>query len=95
MRYTVTWDAPALDDLANQWLNLSPKQRIHFSRCVDFIDRDLSQNAHDKGVPCDGLEPYRIATAPPAKGKLIVGVVFEVVPDDRRVTIHQVKTVQL
>ena len=91
----MTWESLALDELANNWLELSPAQRVHFSRCVDFIDRDLAENAHQKGVLCEGMEPFRIATAPPAKGKLAVGVVYEVIPDDRIVKIHQVKSTQL
>ena len=48
MRYTVTWDRSAQDELLEIWL--ASKQRADVTDAANAIDRELSFDALEKGV---------------------------------------------
>jgi hypothetical protein len=79
MRYTVTWDPEALDDLADLWLAAADRGPI--AGAADRIDRELSVDPESKGRPFFG---QRIFAAPP------LAVTFEVRAADRVVKVIQV-----
>ena len=87
MRFTVTWEDEAHDDLLARWLSLSLDDRNHLSRCVNHIDAALRMNAHQNGAVLKGSEPLRFYAAPVIPGHASIGVVYQVSLDDRLVRV--------
>jgi hypothetical protein len=83
MRFTVTWEDEALSELLERWLMLSLDDRDHLTRCVNHIDAALRMNAHQKGAVLNGSEPFRFYAAPAIPGHPPIGVVYQVMLDDR------------
>ncbi|HLQ46112.1 MAG TPA: hypothetical protein VK137_15330 [Planctomycetaceae bacterium] len=83
MRFTVTWEDETQAELLERWLQLPPDDRNHLSRCVNHIDSALRVNAHQKGAVLKGSEPLRFYSAPVIPGRLPIGVVYQVILDDR------------
>ena len=82
MRFTVTWTETAKADLAECWLRLPHGERQNFSRRVDWIDRDLQDNAHQKGSSLSREFPLRFLAPPEFFEAPTVGVVYSVSVDD-------------
>ena len=72
-RFTVVWVQSALDDLAEIWLEASDRNSV--SKSADDIDRELAQDAPEKGNEL--REGLRSLLAPPLK------VIFSVREPDR------------
>lgn len=87
MRFTVTWENEAHDDLLRRWVSMTPDERIHLSRCVNHIDSALRRNAHQNGAVLKGSEPLRFYAAPVIPGQASIGVVYQVILDDRLVRV--------
>jgi hypothetical protein len=79
MRYTVTWDPEAIDDLADLWLAATDRAAV--AGAADRIDRELSIDPGAKGRPFFG---QRIFAANP------LAVTFEVSTADRIVKVIQI-----
>jgi hypothetical protein len=87
MHYTVTWTDQAHSALAARWLNTPAPQRPHLTRCIDEIDAELRENAHQKGILLVDYDPLRTFFARPQRGKDSIGVFFVVSEPDRMVQI--------
>ncbi len=87
MRFTVTWEDEAQAELLERWLLLSSGERSHLTRCVNHIDAALRMNAHQKGAVLKGSEPFRFYAAPVIPGHSPIGVVYQVILDDRLVRV--------
>ncbi len=87
MRFTVTWEDEAQAELLERWLLLSPDERDHLSRCVNHIDVTLRMNAHQKGTVLKGNESFRFYAAPVIPGRPPIGVVYQVILEDRLVKV--------
>ena len=87
MRFTVTWDDEAAAELTEHWLESSSDERSHLSRCINHIDAALRENAHQKGAVLRGNEPLRFYSAPVIPGRPPIGVVYQVILDDRLVKV--------
>ena len=72
-RYTVVWHALAIDELTDLWTKTD--NRRHVSESVNTIDRELSIDAHLKGVVIH--EEIRWLAVPP------VQILFSVSEPDR------------
>jgi mRNA-degrading endonuclease RelE of RelBE toxin-antitoxin system len=73
VRYTVTWKPEAERRLAELWMNASDRNAI--TEAANEIDRRLQMNPEQQGESrSDGR---RLLLVKP------LGVIFEVVPDDR------------
>lgn len=83
MRFTVTWEDEAQAELLERWLLLPPDDRDHLTHCVNHIDAALRMNAHQKGAVLKGNEPFRFYAAPVIPGRPPIGVVYQVIFDDR------------
>ncbi len=93
MRFTVIWSDKALSDLAEHWLTIPVNERQTFSDRVDFVDRDLRENAHQKGASIPGLSPFRVLTPPDFYEPPTIGLLFEVSEPDRVVQILQLRII--
>ena len=87
MRFTVTWTDEASDALTEIWLAADPKRRKRISRCSDFLDFELRQDAHLKGAVLRGHEPARVLGTPNDFGQPQMAVVYQVSVDDCLVTV--------
>ena len=80
-RYTVVWPQSALADLADIWLKSGDPNAVTSAAAI--IDRDLAENAPQKGLELsEGLRAYY---AEPLR------VLFAVRDDDRIVEVLRVK----
>jgi hypothetical protein len=79
MRYTVGWLPSALDELARIWNEALDRQAV--SRAADDIDHLLRTSPRYRG---DNGAGTRDLTVFPLR------VIFEVSPDDRKVTVLEV-----
>jgi hypothetical protein len=78
MRYTVDWEDPALDDLADLWTRAVNRQAVRDA--ANRVDGLLAYDPEIKGVDFYG---DRLLVEPP------LHVVYRVIPVDRRaVVIH-------
>ncbi|MBI5757357.1 MAG: hypothetical protein HZA46_02420 [Planctomycetales bacterium] len=93
MRYTVTWAPETETELLVLWLSAKPAERQHLTRCVNHIDRALLRNPEQKGAPLRGHPGFRFYVAPRVPPQPYVGVVYEVLGDDRVVRVHQLRTI--
>lgn len=75
MNYSVEWLTQADDDLMRIWMQ-HPAEGPSINASVQRILKELSRNAHRKGVPIDN---YRYYVDQPLK------VLFVVIPDDNQV----------
>ena len=82
MKYTVVWELGAQDELIEIWLRASDRSAV--SNSSDWIDRALRIDPESKGHP---LGEHRILVDPPLAAS------FRVYPDDRMVTVFQVRQV--
>ena len=87
MRFTVTWTETAKADLAECWLRLPFGERQNFTRRVDWIDRDLRDNANLKGSSLSPNLPLRFLAPPEFFEAPTVGVVYSVSEKDRIVEV--------
>ena len=93
MRYTVTWASEIETDLLGRWLSAKPAERQHLTRCVYHIDRAVLRNPEQKGAPLRGHPGLRFYVAPRVPPQPYVGVVYEVLADDRVVRVHQFRLI--
>ena len=89
MRFTVTWDDDAQAELTERWLLSSSDERRHLNWSINHIDAALRENAHQKGAVLRGSEPLRFYSAPVIPSRPPIGVVYQVVLDDRLVKVLQ------
>jgi hypothetical protein len=80
MNFTVVWSEAAVQDLASIWLNATDRDAI--TRASNEIDRILGRDPQHVGESRPGGQ--RVEFADP------LGFRFEVVVDDRRVTVGAV-----
>ena len=93
MRFTVTWTEAAKAELAELWLRLPPDERQEFTVRVDWIDRALRDNAHQKGTSVSSDDPLRFLVPPEFFEVPTVGVVYSVSKDDRIVEVLELHVV--
>jgi len=79
MRYTVTWDRDAEDELARIWLDTGDRAAV--TSAADRIDHILRDDPDVEGEEFHG---DRILIVPP------LAVIFAVITDDRIVKVLQV-----
>jgi hypothetical protein len=79
MRFTVTWLPDAQNELADIWNCASNKRAV--SAAANHIDHQLKDDPQNKA---DFLDPDWMYVSPP------LGVVLQIIEDDRRVEITQV-----
>lgn len=82
MKYTVTWVPSAEDELARLYLTGPDPAAV--TEAANQIDKELGNDAHDKGRDCDGDRVFR-------QGPLLI--FFAVSPDDRLVEVLQVELI--
>ena len=82
MRYMVTWNESAVNQLAEIWNDAQDQKAV--TEAADRIDRALKRDAHTLGQDFD---EDRIYSDPP------LAVTFSVSPDDCRVWVWQVERV--
>lgn len=87
MRFTVTWSATAHDLLASIWLKLLPGERSAFSERVNWLDRTLRENAHQKGVEVITDPSIRVLSPPEFFEPPTIGVAYTVSVADRTVEV--------
>lgn len=90
MRFTVAWSDAAKDLLAEIWLKLPEGERSSFSARVDWPDKSLRENAHQKGAPIAGIATYRALTPPDSFESPTVGVAYLVTVEDRTVEVLKI-----
>ena len=93
MRFTVIWSKQALHELGELWLNTPESERQALTDRVNWVDRDLQENAHQKGALIPGLAPLRVRTPPEFYEPPTVCLLFEVSEADRKVQVIQLRTV--
>ncbi len=79
MRYTVGWLPGAVDELARIWSEAVDRQAV--SRAADQIEVLLRTSSQVRGDNGEGI--YEFTVFP-------LTVIFEVSPDDRKVTVLEV-----
>jgi hypothetical protein len=79
MRWTVVWNVPVQQDLAEIWLNSTNREAIRAA--ADQIDKELTNDAHQKGEDFYG---DRLLVISP------LAVVYSVSNEDRLATNTQV-----
>jgi plasmid stabilization system protein ParE len=79
MRYTVEWLPSAVDELATIWNDAADRQAV--SRAADQIEVLLRTSSQVRGGNGEGTHAYTIFP---------LAVIFEVSPDDRKVTVLEV-----
>ena len=90
MRFTVTWSVTANNQLASIWLKLPVAERSAFSERVDWLDKSLRENAHQKGAAIAEVSSTR-ALSPPEFFELpTVGIAYNVSVEDRTVEVLNV-----
>ncbi len=87
MRFTVTWTDAVEEFLLNRWLQLPEGERQEFTRRVDWLDRSLRENAHQKGSRISQQPRLRFLAPPEFFEPPTVGVVYAVSEDDRLVEV--------
>jgi hypothetical protein len=79
MRYTVTWRQSAQDELARIWMRVTDRGAV--TRAANRMDQLLITSSRVRGNDRPGV--YALTVWP-------LHVVFEVSPDDRKVTVLRV-----
>ncbi len=79
MRYTVNWTQPAVNELADIWIQAPDRQAV--TAAQHQIDQLLRMDAHLRGQECDGDRVLQVWP---------LTVFFAVSPDDCRVDILSV-----
>jgi len=79
MRFTVTYNASAQDELAAIWNDAGDRQAV--ADAANVIDRELAQDAHQKGEEYEGNRLF---------GHFPLVVAYAVSIDDRLVTVLRV-----
>lgn len=80
MNYHLIWTPKALNDLTNLWLRTPHRERL--TRLIPAVEKHLSQDPEGYGT-CQFDTVYTVVTA-------IMGMEYEVIPDDRHVHILRV-----
>lgn len=84
MNYRVTWQRAAKNDLADIWLNAADQNAVTVASAE--IDRLLSDNPLQVGSAMRSSIHRRLGVSP-------LGVLYEVIEDDKRVVVQAVFTV--
>ena len=79
MRYTVVWLPSAEEELANIWNGAADRQAVR--RAADQIEVLLRTSSQVRGGNGEGTHAFTIFP---------LAVIFEVSPDDRKVTVVEV-----
>lgn len=87
MRFTVTWSATANNQLASIWLKLPVGERSTFSARVDWLDKTLRENAHQKGAAIAEVFATRALSPPDFFELPTVGIAYKVSVEDRTVEV--------
>jgi hypothetical protein len=79
MRYTVEWLPSAIDELATIWNDAVDRQAV--SRAADEIEVRLRNSSQARGGDGEGTHAFTVFP---------LAVIFQVSPDDRKVTVLEV-----
>ncbi len=90
MRFTVTWSDEAQDRLLKLWLACPSGERAAFSERVNWLDRALQENAHQKGSIVSQQPELRILIPPEFFELPTIGLGFSTSVEDRKVEVVEV-----
>ena len=94
MRFTVTWSTEATDRMMALWLARPSGERAAFSERVDWLDRALRENAHQKGAAVSQEPHLRVLTPPEFFEPPTIGIGYSVSVDDRKVEVMEIILVE-
>ena len=94
MRFTVTWSTEATDHMMALWLARPSAERAAFSERVNWLDRALRENAHQKGAAVSREPHLRVLTPPDFFEPPTIGIGYSVSIEDRLVKVMDIVLVE-